>query len=98
MAETLKLSIHTLRNLYLLLTGIQRHIKNLNPSKDASILEFKPLKNVSDFCVQANSICAETKVTKVIALKEEDALRESGEKNYRNSLCSIFSKTVKSFA
>jgi len=54
---------YTPRSLYLLLAGLQRHIRELNPSKEISIfhdVEFKPLKNVynsvfKQFRVQTSS-------------------------------------------
>jgi len=75
---------YTPRSLYLLLAGLQRHIRKLNPSKELSILhdvEFKPLKNVCDSVfkrLHAKGIGTKTKATEVITQKEKDTLWELG--------------------
>ena len=69
---------HTPRSLYFLLAGLQRHIRQLNPSKELSIfhdVEFKPLKNICDSVfrrLHVKGIGTETKATAVVTAKEED--------------------------
>ena len=67
-----------------MLSGLQRYIRKLNPSKDLNIFQdcaFKPLKNVCDSVfksLHSRGIRTETKVTPVITDIEEEKLWESG--------------------
>ena len=75
---------YTPRTLYLLLAGIQRHIRKVNPSSSINIfqdIEFKPVKHVCDSVfkrLHAKGIGTETKATAVLSVTEEDGLWESG--------------------
>lgn len=81
---------YTPRSLYLLLAGIQRHLKRLNPDRDINIFQdtaFRPLKNVCDAVfkrLHSKGIGTETKVTPVLSQAEEDKLWESGVLSFDN--------------
>ena len=75
---------YTPRSIYLLLAGLQRHIRKLNPTTDINIFQdiaFKPLKNVCDAVfkqLHSKGIGTETKVTPALSQTEEDKLWETG--------------------
>ena len=66
-------------SLYLILAGIQRHLRSLRPLDPINILEdvqFKPLKNVCSSTFKRlhhKGIAAETKATAVLSKSDEDA-------------------------
>ena len=78
---------YTPRSLYLLLAGLQRYIRKLNPNKNLNIFqdsEFKPLKCVCDSIfkrLHTKGIGTEIKVTPVITDTDEDKLWETGVMN-----------------
>ena len=75
---------YTPRSLYLLLTGIQRHVRKLRPLDAINIFEdvqFKTLKNVCDSIFKRlhhKGIGAETKETAVLSKDDEDTLWDKG--------------------
>ena len=100
-------SEYTPRTLYLLLAGIQRHIRKVNPSKSINIfqdVEFKPLKHVCDSVfkrLHTKGIGTETKSTAVLSVTEEDKLWETGVISLDTPaglLNAVFSTTAKIFA
>ena len=75
---------YTPRSLYLILAGIQRHLRKLRPLDPINIFEdvqFKPLKNVCDSIFKRlhhKGIGAETKATAVLSKSDEDTLWDKG--------------------
>ena len=75
---------YTPRSLYLILAGIQRHIRKLRPLDTINIFEdvqFKALKNVCDSIfkrLHRKGIGTETKETAVLSRDDEDALWDKG--------------------
>ena len=81
---------YTPRSIYLLLAGIQRHIRKVNSTTDINIFQdnaFKPLKNICDAVfkqLHSKGIGTETKVTPALSQSEEDKLWETGVINLDN--------------
>ena len=75
---------YTPRSLYLILAGIQRHIRKLRPLDTINIFEdvqFKALKNVCDSIfkrLHRKGIGIETKETAVLSRDDEDTLWDKG--------------------
>ena len=94
---------YTPQTLYLLLAGIQRHIRKVNPSSSINIfqdIEFKPIKHVCDSVfkrLHAKGIGTETKAIAVLSVTEEDRLWESGVMGLDTPVA-VFSIMAKNFA
>lgn len=75
---------YTPRSLYLILAGLQRHMRQLKPSDEINIFQdvaFKSLRNVCDALfkqLHSKGIGTEAKATPVITVDDEDALWEKG--------------------
>ena len=75
---------YTPRSLYLILCGLQRHLKQVQPDKDISLFRdpvFRPLKNVCDAVfkkLHRKGIGTQTKATPVLSQDEESILRKEG--------------------
>ena len=97
---------YTPRSIYLLLAGIQRHIRKVNSTTDINIFQdnaFKPLKNVCDAVfkqLHSKGIGTETKVTPALS-QSEDKLWDTGVVNLDNPiglLRAVFSIMARTFA
>ena len=77
-------SEYTPRSIYLLLSGLQRHMRKMNPTTEINIFQdiaFKPLRNVCNAVfkqLHSKGIGTETKVTPALSQSEEDKLWDTG--------------------
>ena len=77
-------SEYTPCSLYLLLSGIQRHMRQVRPTKDINFSQdrvFLPLKNVCDSIykrLHSKGIGVDTKATALLSTNEEDILWKKG--------------------